>query len=445
MAGGNGRDGLRGRAMNQRNHLTITAAAATLMATLPLSTLFSQWNWIFESAFAIALVCGSLMAARVFRAPLWTQPPIGFIALLFALTWECGKGHAFGGIFPNASTFSYFHSLVVSGGNDMHELAIPVQNTDGLLFLTVGGIGLSYVLIDFFAVGLRRPALAGLPMLAIYAVPVSIDRGSTNFFTFAIAACGFLWLLVSDSIDRVRLFGRRFTGDGRGLDMWETSPLASVGRRITAVGVVLAIALPGILPGVGDGFIKEFGSGAGGGSGTCSGVCSGSGRSLDLLASLAGNLQNGPRVPFLTVRTNELLPGYLQVGTLDVLTNKGFGGFTPSGNPINQRRQLPAPIDGVTYHAYTANVTVQKLQGSLLPVYPVPDINSLHGLGSGWSYDADTFTLFSSDAHAVKEKMSYGFNYVEPDFGDGSELKDASVLQPDDPIEKTDTYLPQTV
>ncbi len=81
-------------------------------------------------------------------------------------------------------------------------------------------------------------------MLAIYTVPVQIDRDGISFLPFVIGACGFLWLLVSDSIDRVRLFGRRFTGDGRGVDAWETSPLSSIGRRIATVGVVLAIAVP---------------------------------------------------------------------------------------------------------------------------------------------------------------------------------------------------------
>ena len=46
---------------------------------------------------------------------------------------------------------------------------------------------------------------------------------------FGFAAAGYLWLLVTDSVDRVRRFGRRFTGEGRDVDLWEPSPLL-VGR-----------------------------------------------------------------------------------------------------------------------------------------------------------------------------------------------------------------------
>ena len=56
-----------------------------------------------------------------------------------------------------------------------------------------------------------------------------------------VGAVGFLWLLVTDNVDRVRRFGRRFTGDGRDVDVWEPSPLAAAGRRLAVVGVLVAV------------------------------------------------------------------------------------------------------------------------------------------------------------------------------------------------------------
>ena len=63
------------------------------------------------------------------------------------------------------------------------------------------------------------------------------------------APLGFLWLLVTDNVDRVRRFGRRFTGDGRDVDVWEPSPLAAAGRRLAVVGVLVAVLLPLAVPG----------------------------------------------------------------------------------------------------------------------------------------------------------------------------------------------------
>ena len=64
-------------------------------------------------------------------------------------------------------------------------------------------------MVDLFTVVLRGAALAGLPMLAIYSVPVAVYTNSVNPIPFVIGAAGFLWLLVSDNVDKVRRFGRR--------------------------------------------------------------------------------------------------------------------------------------------------------------------------------------------------------------------------------------------
>ena len=179
----------------------------------------------------------------------------------------------------------------------MQNLGIPVRSDPGLLMLTTAGVGLVAVLVDLLAVGLRRPAAAGLPMLAVYAVPVAIDLKSVSFIPFAIGAAGFLWLLVTDNVDRVRLFGRRFTGDGKGVDMWEPSPLAAVGRRIAVGCVALAILLPVATPGFGKGLVGVLGTvgGDGSGSGNCS-SCKGA-NTVDLLANLAGQLTNNDSDP----------------------------------------------------------------------------------------------------------------------------------------------------
>jgi len=94
-----------------------------------------------------------------------------------------------------------------------------------------------------------------------------------GFIYFAISAAGYLWLLVTDNVDRVRLFGRRFTGEGKGVDMWEPSPLAAVGRRIAVGCVALAILLPVVTPGFNTALVGVLGTVAGNGDGT--GNCKG--------------------------------------------------------------------------------------------------------------------------------------------------------------------------
>jgi transglutaminase-like putative cysteine protease len=430
--------------VNQRRHLTLIAAVATVMATFPLSTLFQLYTWLFQGAMMTALVFGVAMAARAVRVPVWAQPLIGLVVVLFGLTWMQADGHALGGLIPDADTFRYFGSLVGQAGTDMNDLAIPVQDTPGLLFLTNAGLGAVAVLIDFLAIGLRKPALAGLPMLAVYTVPVEIDPRSVSIIPFVIGAVGFLWLLVSDSVDRVRLFGRRFSGEGRGIDMWESSPLAAVGRRIAVVGVLLAVIVPVAVPGFSTGFVHQFGNGTGpggDGTGSCTGLCRSS--TVDLFANLTGKLTQGKTTLLAKVKTNDPVPGYLRFGVADQIGADRWSTSASFGPPLKQAASspTPAPAPGVTYTQHQAQVTILgNLNVSLLPVYLSPEVGTFKGLPDAWNYDASTSVVFSPKQLA--NKLTYSFDYVRPDYTQAA-LRSAPPLGPDDPM-RSYTQLPKT-
>ena len=178
------------------------------------------------------------------------------------------------------------------------------------------------VLVDLAAVGIRRPALAGLPMLAIYSVPVAVLPDGLSVLPFGFAAAGFLWLLVADSVDRVRRFGRRFTGDGRDVDLWEPSPLSSAGRRLGVVGVVVAMLLPLAVPGMTSGLLDRFGNGIGPGDG--SGGGGQSGPTVNLSAMLRDNLVRNNTFDMVHVKTTDPAPFYLRFGVADQITKDGF-------------------------------------------------------------------------------------------------------------------------
>src|SRR6185369_935205 len=166
---------------------------------------------------------GSAMLVRTARGPVWTQVLAMAAALLLFLTAVFPSKHEFLRLIPTGVTFKHFNDLLVLAGDQIRSEAVPVpDHSDGaLLLLSTIGIGLVAIVVDLVAVGLRRPALAGLPMLAIYSVPVAVLPDGVPVVTFVFAAIGFLWLLVTDSVDRVRRFGRRFTGEGRDVDVWE--------------------------------------------------------------------------------------------------------------------------------------------------------------------------------------------------------------------------------
>lgn len=425
--------------MTAHRRLGLVAAAATLLAAFPLSTIFQRWTWFIQCVICIGIIAGAAALARTLRAPVWAQVAAMAGALLAALTWvfpAAGGGQLLG-VIPTDRTFEHFGQLLNQAGTDMREKGIPVEDTDGLLFLTMLGVGSVAVLVDLFTVSLRKPALAGLPMLAIYSVPVAVHIQSVPAIPFIVGSIGFLWLLVSDNVDRVRRFGRRFTGDGRDVDLWEPSPLAAAGRRLAAVGVVAAIALPVAIPGMTTGLLDRFGPS---GSGTGLGGGSGGGQ-VNLWALLYGELNRDEEFVMLNVNTDDPAPGYLRFAVADLITRDGFRNRNPTGRlpagTLPDPRRTTAP--GVVWTQGEATVKAVSFNMPLLPVYSQPLRTNLD---STWVYDSTMQVIYSP--RTTTRHRQYEFTYIRPEFT-AERLRTAQPLDPTAQIQQQFTALPGNV
>ncbi|MFG1870948.1 transglutaminase family protein [Micromonospora arborensis] len=423
-------------------NIGVVAAAATVLAAAPLSAIFQSWTWLIESVIAVAVVAGVAALTRLARAPLWGQV-LGMLAgLVLALTWLFPSGEELVAVLPTPGTFAHFANLLAGSAQDMRSYGVEVPDTDPLLFIAVLGVGAVAVLVDVLAVGLRRPALAGLPMLAIYSVPVAVYVDSVPATPFVVGAAGYLWLLVTDNVDRVRRFGRRFTGDGRDIDVWEASPLASAGRRLAVVGVALAVALPLAVPGMTGGLLDSLSRGPGNGTGNGNGSGGNSGR-IDLFASLAGQLNQSQVSDLVKVTTSEPNPFYLRYAVADELRPAGFQARNPSGRPTN--RDLPNPADragpGVQQTTYKATVEVTKnLSMALMPVYAEPV--RTEDLNGNWLYDPNQQVVFSNRENSRGRK--YSFDYVRSTYTPAA-LRAAQPLPTEHPVRRQLTATPGPV
>ncbi|MGW4502491.1 transglutaminase family protein, partial [Micromonospora sp. NPDC004336] len=397
--------------MIAHRNLGFVAAAATLLAAAPLSAIFERWTWLIEATIAVAGVAAVAALARLVRLPLWGQALAMLAGLTLALTWLFPSGAELLAVLPAPATFAHFGELLSGSLEDMRSYGVKVPDTDPLLFVTVLGIGAVAVVVDVLAVGLRRPALAGLPMLAIYSVPVAVYVDSVPAVPFVVGAAGYLWLLVTDNVDRVRRFGRRFTGDGRDVDVWEASPLAAAGRRLAAVGVAVAVVLPLAVPGMTGGLLDTLASGSGAGNGNGRPGQGGAPGRIDLFAALSGQLNQSEVTDLVKVSTNEPNPFYLRFGVADELKSSGFD----VGNPIGRSVQnLPPPNGGgVEQRTYRATVEVTKnLTMPLLPVYTQPA--RIEDLNGAWSYDPNLQVVFSNRDDSRGKR--YSFDYVRSSY-----------------------------
>jgi transglutaminase-like putative cysteine protease len=394
--------------MNGRVKLGLVAGAATLLAAAPIATIFRLTTWLVQAVIVVALIVSAATAARALRAPVWAQALAMLASMAVSLTFLFPSGQELLGVVPTPDTFIHFGELLNGAVEDIRRYALPVPDTDPLLFIAVAGIGLVAVIVDLVVVGLRRPALAGLPMLAIYSVPVAVSTDRVQPLTFAIAAAGFLWLLTADNVDRVKRFGRRFTGDGRRVELTAPSPLAAAGRRLAAVGIATAVLAPLAVPGMATGLFDNFrGTDGMGSGGTGTG---GSGR-VDLIAALSGQLRDDEVRDLVRVTTNEPEPFYLRFGVADRVSSDGFGTRNPGGVPVTGRLFDPRdePVPGVTYQKFHAEVEITShFNMPLLPIYSTPV--AVHDLDSSWLYEP--FMQVVSSRRGQSKGKKYSFEYV---------------------------------
>jgi transglutaminase-like putative cysteine protease len=399
--------------MSQRHPLALVAGASTLLAALPLSTVFATFTWLFYTAIGIAIITGTAMAVRSLRGPLWAQVLAMGASLLLYVTWSFPSGDEFAKFIPTASTFRHFGQLLTDASGHVREEAVPVGDFDGLLLLTIAGVGLVAILVDFLAVGIRRPALAGLPMLAIYSVPVAVLPRGLSFLPFGFAAAGYLWLLVTDSVDRVRRFGRRFTGEGRDVDVWEPSPLASAGRRLGVVGIIIAIMLPLAVPGMTSGVFDRFGRGFGG-IGEGGDATGPNGPTVNMFALLDGALKRDEAFTMIKLTTDDPNPYYLRFGTADQIANNGFANrASTSGQRLaDALTDVPPPRAGVLYARHSAQVEVVAFDMRLAPIYLMPTASE--GLNNTWFFDSSSNQVFSRQSSV--NGRTYNFEYVRMNY-----------------------------
>ncbi|CAM3124877.1 transglutaminaseTgpA domain-containing protein [Stackebrandtia soli] len=400
--------------MTQRRSVALVAACALLLACAPLSMIYKGlFEWFIPAALAVAFITGVGIGARALRAaaPLQILATTG--ALLLYCSWMFRSGSEFLGVIPTGGTFAEFGRLFGSAGKAIAEQSVPINATDDVVFVAVIGIGVCAIVIDALAVTFRLPSLAGLPLLTLYIVPVAILPDSVPWLLFVPGALGYLWLLMTDNIDRVRHFGRRFTGDGRGVELWEPSPLASAGRWLAALIIPVALIVSAMLPGITTGGLLNTFGGTGpgvgpGGTNTTSKV--------NPVAALQGALDTSQVQELARVTTTSADPGYMKMYAASTLTEKGFqADLTMSTQSVPAEGSLPMTSSQAEGKRQTATFTSIALSDFAIPLFSEP---SRVDAGGDWMYDPQTSMVASASTTTKDMRLTYeyvDFSYAPDD------------------------------
>lgn len=386
--------------------LSIAAALATFSATILLYQLFEGGAWFWGSLGAVvSVLLASLISGRLSLAA-WAAPLLSVGALWIYLTVAFAAEEAWALFVPTTDSVLEVARLLATGWADIQRYAAPVPANEAIALLTTGGVGLIAIIVDLFATRLRKAALAGLPLLALAAVPATILADPISWPAFILAALGFTGLLIADGRERVGQWGRavlvrrtRLGDDRRPGATADTSGLRVSGKRIGFAAIALAVLLPALLPPMEPVSFFTFGVGGSG---------AGRGNSISIpnpIANLKGQLELPEQRTVLTYTNSDNRPRYLRIYSLDTFDGDQFGMTQPEGAPENRTENGPLPPPpglggGVELRHIQTTVAVSDeiAKLSFLPLpYPPREIR----IDGDWRADVSSLMVFSTRDQAA--------------------------------------------
>ncbi len=421
--------------MNPRLRVSICAGLATFLGSLSLLPIFDNFGWIPR----VLLLIGLLMLTSItFQRVRFLAPaaPLAMVAVgLFTLTALYAHGVALLGFLPGPAVFRLLHETASSGFSDSTQLTAPVPVTRGLSLLTTGGIGIVTVIVETLASSLRRPAVAGLPLLAIFTVPAAILTKGVGWQPFLFAAIGYLTLLLAEGRERVSRWGRPIRATAKveqfGATSGATAPrkqvrqanaragtpprrngglataqLTQAGRRVGAVAIGVAVIVPVAIPGLHAGWFGTHRTGSGNGNGLDVGIGGTGSEVISPIVSLQRDLTLSKPVPLFSYTTTAANPDYLRMLSLDNFNGKEWAASSLTSSQDTNINKGISALTGITVAptgTTRTDITVSRvLHEPYLPLPALPTKIKAHG---SWLFNPSTSVVYS--LHSSTTHLSY--------------------------------------
>ncbi|MEO5665605.1 MAG: DUF3488 and transglutaminase-like domain-containing protein [Nocardioides sp.] len=394
----------------QRAPLPYTLGLAGVAAATTWFTLLSWGTFTTDPAqvntplfFIGAMIAGIGGVTRWLRLPLAVALVLQVVlGAMFVL------GSTTGSIVPTPTTIDEFVTAFADAIASAQAFAAPIPPgvPPVTVILLTGGVA-TLIVVDLLAAALRRIPLAGLALLSVYSVPVSITGDGASWFTFIAMSVGFLSMLYLVHAEQVERWGRGMRNEGGG----DADP-SSFGVRTGAVrgsalaigttATAMALALPLLVP------TLEVTLFEGNGPGTKKIEVA------DPMVDLRRDLNRGQDIPLMWVTTPEKDPSYFR---LAVLTRFNGNTWTPGDRDIPPeqvaRGDMPAltgVADGTNRTETPYHVRVSgDFESGWLPT--TPQVSKMTVIGD-WRYDRSTMDFMNTDGDTSAD-MTYSFTGVE--------------------------------
>ena len=351
--------------------LSLVLVAAIAIAIASYHSLLRDITWWLVTFGAAAIVLGVAAGARRLSPRQWVPPVAGLIAVIVAVTLVFVPGSAILGVIPTFDTVGAIVALAGEGGESIATQGIPAEPTQGIVFLLTVGFTLVAILLDALVFVVRRPALTGIPLLLLIAVPSLIDTTVREpvFFVF-MAAAYFALILANGSRAQRRL-----------------------GVTVSAVSIVGALVLSVVLPPVlSDDTVNLRSNGYSTG--------------LNPFINLGQDLRRGTPITAIEYTTDAPKPQYF---TLTVLKDFDGDSWKPverenGNNDLEAIGPAPGRADDAQVTPVTTEVKMGNITGRWLPVPYAP--TSVDGLVGDWEWNPESLVLWSTNSNSTNQKFT---------------------------------------
>ncbi len=390
-------------------------AALPLVAATALTSWLAFLSWrgfvVASGSFVVPLLLGIVVVSAVGVGARSCRLPAPVVActqvlsvLLVANAWWGTSA------LPSPASLTrvverFDHSVDVLG---RYAAPVPANEADALVVLLLAAL-LLHVLVDLLAVTVNRVAVAGLPLLAIYTVPVSVLEGRVNWLVFALAAGGFLLMLALQEGRRLGGWGRHF-GAPPGSDRLAAFGAQDARRHPVAIGAVAlgaAVLVPLAIPVLDVDLLPGTGSGDGGNDV----------KITNPMTDLHRDLARDADVPLLQV-TADARPRYFRVAALTRYTGATW---TPGDRDLPTEQSatgsVPRPPGLPRDRAGDESVMQIRVTDAFKSLWlPTPLVVSSVEADDDWRYDASVLDFHSADNSVTTAEMSYDVTRFVPDY-----------------------------
>jgi transglutaminase-like putative cysteine protease len=389
--------------------LSGVAAATTWVALLSWKGFALNWGGFMGPLVVVAIVVaasGALLRWLRVPGPLAVLAQIVIVGVLVCLQLT-------GAPLPLGENWTQLNLLFTDASTTAQSYRAPVpRGVPPIDPLLISGGAACMLLVDIAVGTLRRVPLAGLPLLTIYSVPVSLLGGGVSWIIFTLTTIGFLVMLYLQESRQIARWGRPLGQDvgsdpsGFGVS---NGALRSSAGAIGGVATALAIVIPLFVPTFG---LHLFGNGFGPGDGDQVKI-------VNPMTDLKRDLNRGQDVDMITVTTDDPHPSYLRIAVLSRFSDNEW----TSGDrkaPTDQRAlgELPA-VSGlssdVPRETYDYDVQIaENFDSTWLPTQAL--LARIDAVGD-WRYDLSTMDFMSFDPDTTNAKGEhYTMRSIEPAF-----------------------------